>query len=298
MKRRNFLTTSAAAGAALFAGIPQRTLFALGKDNTYRANIGIQLYTLRNQLKGDVAGTIKAVAEAGYKQVEPYGFPDDKRIDLINASRDAGLAVNSSHFNWDSVVNPDDKGVEAFESILTKAKNHQLTHLVVPYLTDRNRKTLDDYRKVAENCNKRAEMAKAAGIQLAYHNHSFEFSPKGDDGKCGYDILVEEFSPDMKFEVDVFWIKAGGHDPAEMIRNLKGRVSQLHLKDLKKDQKLPVYEGIPEDAFEELGDGNIPMEPILEAAADAGVAICHVEQDHSPDPIASIRKSADYLRSL
>ena len=102
----------------------------------------------------------------------------------------------------------------------------------------------------------------------------------------------------MKFEVDVFWIKAGGHDPAELIRNLKGRVSQLHLKDLKKDQKLPVYEGIPEDAFEELGDGNIPMEPILEAAADAGVAICHVEQDHSPDPIASIRKSADHLRSL
>ena len=157
MKRRNFLTTSAAAGAALFAGIPQRTLFALGKDNTYRANIGIQLYTLRNQLKSDVAGTIKAVAEAGYKQVEPYGFPDDNRIDLINTSRDAGLAVNSSHFNWDSVVNPDDEGVEAFESILTKAKNHKLTHLVVPYLTDRNRKTLDDYRKVAENCKKRRE---------------------------------------------------------------------------------------------------------------------------------------------
>ncbi len=298
MKRRNFLSSSSAATAALLAGSPLRSLLALEKDNTYRANIGIQLYTLRNQIKADLKGAIKAVADAGYKQVEPYGFPDQNRIDIITASKDAGLVVNSSHFNWDSVVNPEDKGVAPFESILEKAKTHGLTHLVVPYLADRNRKTLDDYKKVAENCNKGAELAKAAGIQLAYHNHSFEFAAKGDDGECGYDILMKEFSPDMKFEVDVFWIQAGGHDPAEMIKKLKGRVSQLHLKDLKKDQKLPVYEGIPQDAFEELGDGKIPMEPILAAAAEAGVDHCHVEQDHSPDPIASIQKSAAYLQSL
>ena len=294
MNRRNFLFSSA--GISLASSLPLRSLLALEKNNVYREQIGLQLYTLRNQLKSDLKGTIKAVAEAGYKQVEPYGFPGKQ--DVIAAAKDAGLAVNSSHFEWDSVVNPTDKDVAPFSEILEKARDAGITHLVVPYLTERNRKTLDDYKKVAENCNKGAALAKEAGIQLAYHNHSFEFIPKGDDGRCGYDVFVEEFSPDMHFEVDVFWIQAGGRDPVETIKQLKGRVSQLHLKDLKKEQKLPVYEGISKDAFEELGDGKIPMEPIIEAAAEAEVKHCHVEQDHSPDPIASVQKSIQYLNGL
>lgn len=238
---------------------------------------------------------MKIVAEVGYKQVEPYGFPD--AIPMIDAARDNGMASNSSHFAWDSVVNPDDKGVAPFLEILEKANDVGLTHLVIPYLADKNRKNLDDYKLVAERCNDGAEEAKKAGIQLAYHNHAFEFEPI-QDGKTGYDVLMAEFSPDMKFEVDVFWVQVAGHDPLDLIRKLKGRVSQLHLKDLNQQTTTPAYGGVPNEAFEELGDGVIAMEPILNVAAETGVTHCHVEQDQSPDPLASIRQSMDYLKTL
>ncbi|WP_442510709.1 sugar phosphate isomerase/epimerase family protein [Novipirellula sp. SH528] len=292
MKRRQFLGASVAMTAA---ALTPRLVLALDKNNIYRKVIGIQLYTLRNQIKDDVAGTLKAVADAGYKQVEPYGFPNAKP--MIDAARDNGLAIHSSHFDWDSVVNPDDKGVPPFSEILEKAKDAGLTHLVVPYLADKNRTTLDDYKVTAHRCNKAAEEAHAAGIQLAYHNHAFEFEPK-EGGKYGYEVLMDEFSDQMKFEVDIFWVQLGGHNPAELIRKLKGRVSQLHLKDLNKQTPVPTYNGVANEAFEELGDGVIPMDPIFAAAAEAGVVHCHVEQDQSPDPLASIRQSMTHLKKM
>lgn len=293
MKRRQFLSTSAA--AATLALTQPRSLMALDANNKYRNEIGIQLYTLRNQISDDVKSTLKAVADAGYKQVEPYGFPDDQG--MIEVAKDLGLAVNSTHFAWDAVVNPDDDGVPEFSEILDKAHAAGLQHLVVPYLADRNRTTLDDYRQTAERCNKAAEQAKQAGIQLAYHNHAFEFKPH-EGGKTGYDVFIEDFSPDMNFEVDVFWVQVGGHDSVGLIRKLAGRVSQLHLKDLNRSVETPNYGSIPPEAFEELGDGVIAMEPIIDVAAEAGVKLCHVEQDHSPHPIKSIQQSMTHLKSL
>lgn len=288
MKRRHFLQTTLASSLSIPA-------FALEAENPYRKEIGIQLYTLRNQIKEDVAGTLKAVADAGYRQVEPYGFPNAG--DMIAAAKDNGMKVNSSHFAWESVTQPDKEGVPPFAEILSGAKDAGLTHLVIPYVHAHNRENLDGYRVLAERMNKAAVEAKGAGIQLAYHNHAFEFQPM-EGGKSGYDVFVEEFAPEMQFEVDVFWVVVGGKDPSELIRSLKGRVSQLHLKDLAKGTTLPNYGKLPNEAFKELGNGMIPMEPIIEAAADAGVAHCHVEQDQSPDPIASIGQSMTHLKSL
>ena len=121
MKRRHFLQTTLASAI----GIPA---FALDDNNAYRKNIGIQLYTLRNEIKEDVAGTLKAVADAGYKQVEPYGFPNAG--EMIAAAKDNGLAVNSSHFAWESVTDPEKKGVPKFTDILEKAKN---CHVAAPH---------------------------------------------------------------------------------------------------------------------------------------------------------------------
>jgi sugar phosphate isomerase/epimerase len=293
MNRRSFLLSSAASSLAL---APSASLLAaLAKDNAYRANIGIQLYTLRDALSKDAAGTLKKVAEAGYKQVELFGFPNCQP--LIDGAKAAGLAINSAHFEWDSVINPKDEAMSDFQKIIARAKELGIGNLVIPYLQDNVRKTLDDYKRIAANANKAAALTKAAGIQLSYHNHAFEFQPK-EGGKTGYDIFMAEFSEDMKFEIDVFWIKVGGLEPAELITKLSGRVSQLHLKDLKPGLKLPEYGSIPQDAFKELGNGMIPMEPIIEAAAKAGVKHCHVEQDHSPNPLASIKQSVDYLAKL
>ena len=291
MNRRNFLRTSAS--ATILAGSTQ-SLLALADDNVYRKNIGLQIYTLRNQLRADLKGTLKTVADAGYKQVEPYGFPGE--LKMVNVAKDLGLAVHSTHFDWEAAVNPSDEDYSDFKKIIEKAKGAGLSHLVVPYLHNKDRKNLDDYKRVAGNLNKAAVIAKKAGIQLAYHNHSFEFQPMQES--TGYDIFVQEFGEEMMFEVDVFWIKAANLDPVSLIKGLSGRISQLHLKDIKKDIKLPIYGGLPGDAFKELGNGIIDMEPIIEAAKAAGVAHCHVEQDQSPDPIASIKESMNYLKGL
>lgn len=288
MNRRFFLQSTLASAVAIPA-------FALEANNPYRSNIGIQLYTLRNEVKADTATTIKAVADAGYQQVEPYGFPDAGK--MIKAAKDNGLAVNSSHFAWESVTQPEKEGVPAFSDILQKAKDAGLTHLVVPYIHGHNRENPDGYKSLAEKMNRAAVEARTAGIQLAYHNHAFEFQPM-EGGRTGYDIFMEEFSPEMKFEVDVFWVQVGGVDPSTLIHKLKGRVSQLHLKDLQKGTKIPEFGSLPKEAFKELGNGMIPVEPIIEAAAEAGVDHCHVEQDQSPAPLKSIAESLEYLKSL
>lgn len=292
MNRRTFLTTTSF--ATLTLALSGR-LHALGAENPFRKNIGIQLYTLRNPLGQDADATIKAVADAGYKQVETYGFPGN--MEMIQRIRDAGLAVNSTHFQSDSMVVPKDNGFGEFAALVEQANRAQLTHLVIPAIPGPTRESLDTYKKVAEHCNKAAAMCKDAGITLGYHNHSFEFLPL-DGAKSGFDVFIDEFSPEMTFELDVFWVRVAGLDPVELITRLKGRVSQLHLKDLADGHKLPNYGGMPRPAFKELGNGIIPMEPILKAAADSGVTHCHVEQDHSPDPIASIRTSIASLAKL
>ncbi|MEO0416033.1 MAG: sugar phosphate isomerase/epimerase [Verrucomicrobiota bacterium] len=291
--RRQFLfqSTGLLAGAAFSS-----SALALQANNRYRSQIVVQLYTLRNELKKNEKETLQAVKDAGYFQGETYGFPNS--IEMITPARDVGLEVHSSHFNWESVTDPDKEGVEAFDSILAKAKEAELKHLVIPYVHAHNRETLEDYQLLAERCNKAAVKCKEAGIQLAYHNHAFEFEPKNDEGKSGFDIFVDEFAPEMKFEIDLFWVVVGGRNGIETLNSLKGRVSQLHLKDLSKEAKTPNFGSVPKEHFEELGDGQIAMEPFLKAAADLGVDICHVEQDHSPHPVKSIQQSFNYLKGL
>ena len=292
MNRRNFIRTAFGTSLALSQSGSLLAAPALG---SYVANIGLQVYTLRDLIAKDAAGTMKQVAEAGFKQVEVYGFPNADP--MIKGATDAGLKISSSHFDSECVLNPSDEGYSDFMKIVEKAKETGLSHLVVPYLGDGYRKTADDWKKTADRLNKAAAKSRAAGIQLAYHNHNFEFIPM-DDGTTGYDIFMKEFSPDMMFEVDLFWVKVAGLDPVTLLKKLNGRVSQLHLKDLKDGIKTPEFGGVPGDAFKEVGNGVMNWEAILKIANTIGVKNCHVEQDQSPDPIASIRESIAYLQKL
>ena len=289
MKRREFIINS----GGLFLALPS---FASSSKLPYMDQIGIQLYTLRKEINKDLKGTIQAVAKAGYKQVEPYGFPSPQSIQMIKEARKCGMKVNSSHFDWNSVLHPEYKGVLPFKEILSLAGKHKLSHLVVPYLAEGDRMDLDGYKIVSESLNQAAELSSTANIQLAYHNHAFEFKPM-EKGKTGYNIFVENFSSKMAFEMDVFWVKLGGVNPISMIKSLKGRISQLHLKDLKKESIIPNFGKVKPDAFDEIGDGMINMEPIMKIAKKTGIKHCHVEQDQSSNPMASIKKSIEFLKS-
>jgi sugar phosphate isomerase/epimerase len=295
MNRRRFIHATAL--TSLFAA-QLRTVLAEQVNKTFLGSIGLQLYTVRHQLGKDRKGTLKAIKEMGYVQVEPYEFPKYKA--LVEDSKELGLSVNSTHIQWNSVLNPSAPDTPAFSKVLEEAQAAEIKHLIIPTIEPKDRQTLDGYKLAAEKMNRAAVTAKAAGIQLAYHNHTFEFDPM-EGTRTGYDVLMDEFSADMLFEVDAFWVQLGKRDPAKLIRSLKGRVTQVHLKDLAAGIKLPEkIEGwwsLPVEAFASLGEGIIPVNPIIEAAKEAGVQYCHVEQDLSHDPIASIRRSLNYLRS-
>ncbi len=272
-----------------------RPLQALPSDSRYLKTIGLQLYTLRNQLKADVPGTLKAVADAGYVQAELMGVSEVDQY--VSAARDVGLKITSAMFDWNTIVTPDKKGTPPFDEALGAAVKHGFRFLVIPYVGKGHRETEDQLKRLAERANRAGEKCRAAKVQLCYHHHSFEFK-KLPSGKSGWDVFVEEFDPQLvKFEIDVFWAAIGGNEPAKLLRGLKGRVAQVHLKDLLKDVPTNFDEStVPHDAFQELGDGRLNWKEILKAAEDAGATQCHVEQDQSPDPIASIGQSMRYLK--
>jgi sugar phosphate isomerase/epimerase len=259
--------------------------------------IGLQLYTLRNQLAEDVSGTLKAVADAGYYQVELMRVVGAD--DVFQAAQDVGLKCTSAMIDWQTLVNPRNEGVPSFQETLDKAAEQKLKFLVIPYVGKGNRETVDQLKQLAQRANRAGAACRKAGIQLCYHHHSFEFE-KLASGQTGWDVFVEEFDPDLvKFEIDVFWATIGGMDAVATIEKLTGRVAQLHLKDLLKGTPTIYDEGkVPADAFQEVGDGVIDWAAVLKAGEKAGVIQCHVEQDQSPDPVASIGQSIRYLKSL
>jgi sugar phosphate isomerase/epimerase len=259
--------------------------------------IGLQLYTLRNQLQEDLQGTITAVAKAGYKQVElmrTVGAEAD-----VAAARDVGLEVTSAMIDWRSLVTPGDDGVPTFAATLEVAKKFGLRYLVFGYIAKGHRESVEQYQRLAERANRAGAACRAAGVQLCYHHHSFEFAQL-PGGKTGWDVFLRELDAKLvPFEIDVFWLAIGGKDPVDTIRSLKERVVQLHLKDLKEGVGTIHDESkVPHDAFQELGDGRIDWKAVLKAAEEVGVAQCHVEQDQSPDPIASVAQSLRYLKKL
>jgi len=259
--------------------------------------IGLQVYTIRNQIKADSKKALKAVADAGYKQLELGNVTES--VEVAAQARDLGMKVTSSFMKWEAICKPDQNGTPTIDEVVATAKKLELQHLVFGYIGKGFRETSEMMKKIAKSSNELGKKAADAGIQLCYHNHSFEFE-KIDGDTTGYDILINELDSDLvKFELDVFWTKIGGWDPMETMKKLKGRISQVHLKDLKEGTPVTYDEGkVPTDAFQECGDGTIDMAAVMKLASEIGVANCHVEQDQSPDPIKSIGQSMKHLKSL
>lgn len=267
------------------------------QDTKYLKTMGLQLWTVRNQMKEDEKATLKAVAKAGYKQVELMSTL--KSDSIVKTAKDNGMKVTSAFIDWQSLGKPNAKDAPSFDKILEKGKAIGVKHLVFGYIGKGERETVDHFKRHADVANKAGEKCLKAGIQLGYHNHSFEFA-KLDGGKTGFEVLVKEFDPKLvKFELDVFWVKIGGLDPIKTLQSLKGRVSQVHLKDLIKGAKTQHDEGkVPHEAFKECGAGTIDMAKVMKVAAEVGVQQCHVEQDQSAAPLESITASMKHLRGL
>lgn len=263
----------------------------------YLDRIGLQLYTLRNQMADDPTKTLQAVADAGYAQVELMSINNDS-VGLAAIARDKGLKVHSAFMDFNAITDPKRDGVTSVEATLELAERIGLRHVVFGYIGRKQRDTADKCKAIADRANVAAEATRAAGMRMCYHNHAFEFAKFKGSSRTAFDIFIERFDPrTLEFELDVFWAKIGGRDPIEMMRRLAGRISQVHLKDLKDGvPTLNDESKVPKDAFQELGDGIIDMPEVMRVAHQIGVDQCHVEQDQSPSPLDSIRRSAEFLR--
>ncbi len=297
MKRRDFVTNTSALGLASTLAGPLVGLAAAGESNSQRNGIGLQLWTVRNQLADDVKGTLKAVADAGYKQVELMNVIDS--VDLVKRAKDLGLEVRSAFFNWETIANPSNQDAPSIEKIIEVANEFGLEYLVFGYIGKSSRDTADKLKAITESANKAAEKISAAGMKMSYHNHSFEFEVL-EEKKTGFEILMDGFDDKLiNFELDVFWAAIGGWDPIKTMNRLGKRLGQIHLKDLKAGQGVIYDEGqVAHEAFQEVGDGTLNMKRIMRVADKHGVKQFHVEQDQSPDPLASIDQSIQYTRSI
>jgi sugar phosphate isomerase/epimerase len=150
---------------------------------------------------------------------------------------------------------------------------------------------------LAEKLNAAAQQAHAAGLQFCYHNHDFEFEPK--PGGRPIDVLLSHLDPQLiRLEVDAFWVSMAGVNAAAFLREHADRVEMVHLKDRAKGT--PVHYDIatvPNETYKELGSGDLPLPDILKAISETRAKHVFVEQDFSADPVASLRRSYEYLKN-
>ena len=227
--------------------------------------IALQLYTVRDEMEKDVATTLKAVAEMGYRNVEAAGLANLSPADFRKACDDAGLKIVSAHLPL-----PAEDAVAKFGE---DAKTLGISFAVTGIPGDL-RTSADGYRAHAKNCEMIAHALGEHGITLCYHNHSFEFEQF--DGKYGLDILYEESAPDsLQAQLDVYWVQHGGLDPAEYMLKWRDRCKTLHLKDMLDDEQ---------KTFAEVGEGILDWPSIFKAAEEVQPAWYIVEQDRCAGP--------------
>lgn len=285
MDRRSFIKSSAVAGlssmAFFGAGCASQEEPAVETKEELKgsvASIGVQLYTVRSLMQEDFAGTIERVARIGYKELEFAGYFDHSPSDVRTLIDGLGLTAPAVHVGIGSLRSDLDAVIESATII-----GHR--YIVCPYLNEDER-TLDHYKQHAEFFNTVGEACKAAGVQLAYHNHDFEFFET--DGVLPYDVLLAETdSALVQMELDLYWIKKAGYDARAYFEAHPGRFPLCHVKDMTADGEMT-----------SVGSGEIDFGAIFAVSAEAGLEHYFVEHDFPADPMQSITDGYAHVAAL
>ena len=286
MKKIKFLTLALMSGLFLFSSCTQgakKEEAAAPKKDIY-----LQLYSLRDDIKADYAGTIAKAAEMGYTGVEAAGYNDGLFYDLTPAEfkksiEDAGMEVLSSHAgrplaepatdtNWAETWAWWDTAIQAH-------KDAGMKYLVVAWIP--TPKTLADLQAYCDYFNQVGEKCNAAGIRFGYHNHNFEFTEV--EGEMMYDYMLNNTDPaKVFFQMDVYWVGEGGQNPVDYFTNYPGRFEVLHIKD-----EL------------ELGkSGKVDFEGIFNNVEQSGAKYMVVEVErYTGTPLEGVQESYDYLNN-
>lgn len=316
--RRDFLQMTALAAAGTL--VASKTLLAKAPGGPL-SSIGLQLYTLRDELAKDVKTTIQKVGAIGYGNVETffgYSGPAAKSTfwglspkEFKQLLADNHLASYSGHYQLNNYLTRGNGNADALKAQIDIAAEVGQSYLVIPVppVMQIEKMTAADYQFMAAQMNKAGELCKKSNLQLGYHNHFWEFKTQ-DGGKTGYDIMLGETQQDLVvFELDLFWIKKAGLDPVAYFNKYPGRFPMWHVKDMDKSESTP----IPADSlnhghvmnmarsakFAEVGSGSIDFSAIFAAKEKAGLQHVFVEQDgiYLPDKFDSVKQSFQYVKS-
>lgn len=283
--------------------------------------VGIQLFTIPFMVDKDFEGTLKLLSDTGYQEIEffgPYPFSSEvtktewnrmkemlkleqhafyghtaeKTAELLKSN---GLSSPSVHTNIATMRD----GLKAFlDGMAPLAPKYA----VVPALfnpEDRNSK--DAYKRLADEFNTFGETMRPYGMKFVYHNHGYEHVSY--DGEMGLDTLIGNTNPDLvQFELDIFWMKAAGHNPIDYLKKYPNRFKLMHVKDSSVDFRFKGDGSTPDQWMEgfplmsDPGDGVFDIESIIEQGKESGVEHFFLERDLAPEPEKTISNSYSSLK--
>ena len=276
MQRRKFIiqTSTVSAGVLL---APSCTF-----TSTIVNNIGVQLYSFREELAKDPIETLKKIAELGFKKIETatsakghyYGM---KPSEMQTICVDLGLSLVSGH------VSLDQHWEQTIEEAVA-AKQEYLICSTLPF----NGQTVDNYKKVADAFNKAGEDCKKAGLKFGYHNHEYEFETH--KGEVLYDVLLKNTDANLvHMELDLGWVVVAGKKPLDYFKTYPGRFPLWHLKDMNMTKKEST----------EFGKGGLNIPAILKNQKASGVKHIFVEQEeYASSAVESMRHNLSYLEEV
>jgi sugar phosphate isomerase/epimerase len=277
VSRRIFVknSTMTVAGAALFS----KSLFTSKKNKTIT---GIQLYSIRDDMKRDPSGTLKNLADMGYKYVEHANYVDRKfygysPVEFKKLLDGLGLQMKSGHTvmnakSWDESKN---EFTDLWKYTVEDAAVVGQQYVISPWLDESYRKDIDGLKRFLVVFNKSGELCKKSGMKFGYHNHNFEFNTM-IDGMRLYDIILKETNPELVIQqMDMGNMYGAGGRPLELLKQYPGRFTSLHVKDEIQNDKgsMNGYESTV------LGTGIIQVKDVLDLAVKQGTTHLIIEQE-------------------
>lgn len=247
--------------------------------------VAAQLYTLRDFLKTpeEIEKTLKKVKEIGYDAVQLSGMGPIEAEALKKIADEVGLEICATHISYDRLQNDLDK-------VIAEHKLWNCKYVGLGGMPMECRTSYEGYKEFLKTASEIAKKLNDNGLRFIYHNHRFEFEKF--NGLTGMDILFNETDPEtFEFELDTYWVQAGGANPIDWINKVSGRMSVVHFKDMaiKDDQQI----------MAEIGEGNLNWPAIIEACKKNNVKWCAVEQDICQrDPFESLEISRSYLKKM
>ncbi len=282
--RKDFLKLSAGVAGSI-ALSPAINQFMQNEEAGRLKTFGLQLYTIRDVFEKDPKGILKQISGFGYKQLE--GYERDKgifwgmtKLEFKKYMDDLGMTFISSHCDTD----------KDFERKTSEAAAIGMKYLI--YAWEGPDRSIDDYKKFAEDFNRKGALCKKYGIRFAFHNHSFSFKKISDH--FPQEVLLNNTDASLvDFEMDIYWAVAQGQDPEAWLKKYPGRFRLCHIKDRVKGSTKP------EDTCD-LGTGSIDFPKILKTAKQNGMQYYIAEQEHYPNstPLKSAAADAEYMRNL